>query len=273
MKASVKMKDTTGSAVSSGSGNPTARNAVTTKVDTMDKYEEALQKAKAAYGSGAYDDTTMEFIFPELRESEDERIRRTLVEYFGPEVQLDLVRGVPIQKIRDWLEKQKENPKSADSIPADCVSDAKCENRWHKVQDSLPDNGRLVLAQDCLGNTLLARYDGEGNWEVSVYDNEDYYCRNAITKWCEIPSEKQKEQKPAEIDVKALLTADRLASAEMTGRLKERSEILENPEKYGLCKPAEWSEILGIKAHNLYQRKYRGWDDERILNTPVKTKK
>lgn len=47
-------------------------------------------------------------IFPELAESEDERIRRTLVEYFGPQVQLDFVRGVPIQKIRDWLEKQKE---------------------------------------------------------------------------------------------------------------------------------------------------------------------
>lgn len=49
-------------------------------------------------------------IFPQLRESEseDERIRRTLVEYFGPKVQLDFVRGVPIQKIRDWLEKQKE---------------------------------------------------------------------------------------------------------------------------------------------------------------------
>lgn len=52
----------------------------------------------------------------------------------------------------------------------------------------------------------------------------------------------QKEQKPAEINVKALLAADRLASAEMTGRLKERSEILEDPERYGLKKPAEWSE-------------------------------
>ena len=47
-------------------------------------------------------------LIPELAESEDERIRRTLVEYFGPKVQLDFVRGVPIQKIRDWLEKQKE---------------------------------------------------------------------------------------------------------------------------------------------------------------------
>ena len=31
-----------------------------------------------------------------------------MAEYFGPKVQLDLVRGVPIQKIRDWIEKQKE---------------------------------------------------------------------------------------------------------------------------------------------------------------------
>lgn len=100
---------------------------------------------------------------------------------------------IPAEAFKAGAEWQKENPKTADSIPSDCVSDAKCEDRWLKVGDFLPDNGRLVLAQDCLGNTLLARYDGEGNWEVSVYDNDDYYCRNTITKWCEIPSEKQKE--------------------------------------------------------------------------------
>ena len=88
---------------------------------------------------------------------------------------------------------KKENLKSSDSIPPDCVINAKCEDRWRKVEESLPDNGRLVLAKDSIGNILLARYDGE-NWEVDVYDNEDYYCRNFITKWCEIPFEVQKEQ-------------------------------------------------------------------------------
>ena len=34
------------------------------------------------------------------------------------------------------LEKQKENPKSADSIPSDCVSDAKCEDKSPKHSDS-----------------------------------------------------------------------------------------------------------------------------------------
>jgi len=139
-------------------------------------------------------------------------------------------------KERGKYEKQKENLKSSDSIPSDCTSDVKCEDRWHKVSDSLPDNGRLVLANDCLGNTLLARYDGEGNWEVSVYDNEDYYCRNTITKWCEIPSEKQKEQKP-----KNILTDD---DSLQTAYLKGQTDVLEDPEAYGLQKEQkpEWSE-------------------------------
>ena len=81
-------------------------------MDYEQKYNEALERAKKwerEHPHGYVIKDMMEYIFPELRESEDERIRRTLVEYFGPKVQLDFVRGVPIQKIRDWLEKQKES--------------------------------------------------------------------------------------------------------------------------------------------------------------------
>lgn len=115
--------------------------------------DNALEKARAAYGTGACDDATLEFLFPQLKESEDERIRKEII-------------------------------------------------------------SALKFA-----NTSDGVYDKHIAW-----------------------LEKQKEQRPAEINVKALLAADRLASAEMTGRLKERSEILENPEKYGLQKPTYWSE-------------------------------
>lgn len=133
-------------------------------------------------------------LLPELRESKDEMIRKALVQEFKEKVQksFEWKDGIPNNAVLAWLEKQKENPQSADSIPSNCTSDAKCEDRWHKVTDSLPDNGREVLAKDKLGNTLLARYDGEG-WDVSVYDDEDYRCHNGISKWCEIPSEKQKD--------------------------------------------------------------------------------
>ena len=83
-------------------------------------YDEALERARKAYNAippesrGAR--KIIEDAFPELRESEDEKIRRTLVEYFGPSAQLDLVRGVPIQKIRDWLEKQKEQPRTRQGL-------------------------------------------------------------------------------------------------------------------------------------------------------------
>jgi hypothetical protein len=126
------------------------------------------------------------------------------------------------------IEKQKENPKSSDSIPSDCVSDAKFENRWHEVADSLPDNGREVLAKDKFGNTLLARYDGEG-WDVSVYDDEDYRCHNGISKWREIPSEKQNEQKPDELDGKALL------------HVSNKSYDIGFRDGVESVKPAEWS--------------------------------
>ena len=84
--------------------------------------------------------------------------------------------------------------------------------------------------------------------------------------------EKQKEQKPVEeINIDALLTADRLASAEMTGRLKERNEILKSPDKYGLQQPAEWSEedenmirslILGIDKYAFFA----GIESKKIIN-------
>lgn len=166
-------------------------------MDYDKKYKEALEKARIAYNKITPKNTAvkklLEESFPELAESEDERIRKEIISAlkFAND-------GGVYDKHIAYLEKQeeqKENPKSADSISSDCVSDAKCEDRWHKVEDSLPDNGREVLAKDKLGNTLLARYDGEG-WDVSVYDDEDYRCHNGISKWCEIPFEKPKEQEP-----------------------------------------------------------------------------
>ena len=42
-------------------------------------YQEKLRLAKKALDSGSYDKETIEYIFPELKESEDERIRKSLI--------------------------------------------------------------------------------------------------------------------------------------------------------------------------------------------------
>lgn len=40
----------------------------------MDTYEKKLALAKEALDSGSYDKETIEYIFPELKESEDEKL-------------------------------------------------------------------------------------------------------------------------------------------------------------------------------------------------------
>ena len=176
-------------------------------------YDEALKCFKAfkekyytkdtQFGDVIFDKTgkmqkDFEDIFPELKESEDERIIRLLRELGSLDAAKELYEefNLSYTDVLYWLEKQKENPKSADSIPSDCVSDAKCEDRWHKTANSLPDNGRDVLAKDSLGNYLLASFDG-AQWFVSVYDGEDHPVLHTppILEWCDIPSEKQKDSK------------------------------------------------------------------------------
>lgn len=45
-------------------------------------YKEKLKLAKEALESGSYDKETIEYIFPELAESKDERVRNKLIEFF-----------------------------------------------------------------------------------------------------------------------------------------------------------------------------------------------
>ncbi len=78
-------------------------------------YKEKLRLAKEALDSGSYDKKTIEYLFPELKESEDERIRKSIIKllqrggYMSPEDKT---------KAFAWLEKKGEqtNPYSGVSF-------------------------------------------------------------------------------------------------------------------------------------------------------------
>ena len=71
------------------------------------KYKEALERAKGihSFSSDIAEIKRMEQIFPELKEREDERIRKAQLDYWrsvgGKEWH-----GVPVQEVIAWLEKQ-----------------------------------------------------------------------------------------------------------------------------------------------------------------------
>lgn len=73
-----------------------------------------LRLAKEALDSGSYDRETIEYIFPELAESKDERIRKELINFFKSKEDDGwmVINNISTGSIIDWLEKQgKQKPK------------------------------------------------------------------------------------------------------------------------------------------------------------------
>lgn len=84
-------------------------------------YKEALEKARQFSENPLQEDSSsiVEYIFPELKESEDEKIRKYLLKLADrcPEDSIDFMRGVKKGDIIAWLEKQGEqNPYSGVSF-------------------------------------------------------------------------------------------------------------------------------------------------------------
>ena len=75
--------------------------------DYEQKYKEALERAKKF--EDKYGGDYAGYIFPELAESEDERIRKWLYDYFSTIKEMIWIhRDITCEQILDWLEKQKE---------------------------------------------------------------------------------------------------------------------------------------------------------------------
>lgn len=75
-----------------------------TQEEKAKAYDKALERAKSfqeIYG-GDY----AEYIFPELAESEDERIRRVLTETFKAYDIESSWNGIPVKSILSWLKKE-----------------------------------------------------------------------------------------------------------------------------------------------------------------------
>ena len=70
------------------------------------KYKEALEKARQFSEHPLQEDSSsiVEYIFPELKESEDERIRKALIRFHKSTIDVDGIKG---EDIIAWLEKQK----------------------------------------------------------------------------------------------------------------------------------------------------------------------
>ena len=95
----------------------------------------------------------LESIFPELRESEDERIRKGMIEHFKAKTK-ETWCNMPVKDIIAYFEKQKERK------PAECLKDTLIE--WANF---------VLKCQE----EELAKYDGPSYMKASTMGRIDAY--------------------------------------------------------------------------------------------------
>ncbi len=110
-----------------------------TKEEKLQAYDEALKRVRPLYQQAKMDNnpiaSTYEYLFPELAESKDERIRKTLIGYFEWVKERDCKsewNGLKVDDIRAYLEKQRENIWSEED---DAKVKAMCEEGYLKPSE------------------------------------------------------------------------------------------------------------------------------------------
>lgn len=230
-------------------------------------YNEALKRAKGICNVPDQDDITiarMEYLFPELKESKDEKIRKALVRFHKSTIDVDGIKG---EDILSWLEKQK----SVCEIVERCknswynegkiagqfegiTDDEKYQQGWHDALETWKDM-RLEVYQQASGNRHEPNYSDNSTKMFSLNDIDEIF---------ENISEKQGEQKRAnniedivEIfvhDEKAytnpgafenslgrlLKLFEKLPKQDLLDGLKFYANVVEHDGEY--VKPTEWSE-------------------------------
>lgn len=145
-------------------------------MENKDKYAEALEKARENYKLFATEaeKLLLEDLFPELKENEDEKIRKNLIAHFERIPEHYSVGAFPRNTILAWLEKQK--PYTSEELELNSL--AYLEQLGYTC---IPEKNPAELSDD----------DRMRKWIVAHLDSEDSDKLNDAFAWLE-------KQKPAE---------------------------------------------------------------------------
>ena len=216
-------------------------------MDYEKKYKKALEKARGALNDGTISNNTIAYIqdiFPELKESEDERIRKELLNAFQEADGSLYMVLTPHRResFISWLEKQEVQKE-----------DVYSKEFWGEIRKNLSD----FLQEFC---------------ERGINTNFDKWTKSDCVNWL-LWVEKQCEQKPTDEEIKTLLRteyekgrADAIAEMQNPAWSEEDEEFLRraiNATKDAYPMTAKWLKSLKDRVQPKQE-----WskEDENILN-------
>ena len=149
------------------------------------KYKEALEKAKKEWSNNldnAYKNyrERLEIIFPELKESEDEIIRKSIIEFFESQDDNTTYSLVPKKDILAWLEKQgeQEEPQVYKTEDGEIITYS--ENEGYKVVESKFHEGDWIT--NGIETVQIIGYDIDYGYQVDYKGNLQHRDTDIIEK-------------------------------------------------------------------------------------------
>ena len=165
-------------------------------MDYEKKYKEALSRARqfSEHPLQENSDSIVEYIFPELKESEDEKIRKALIRFHKSTIDIDGIKGADVIA---WLEKQgrRNNDEMLQAISIG-LSDIKEDVGWsdfggtpiEEIQEWLKKQGEQKPQRMISAEAKEAMYDKPA-WSKedeqhidSLLKRLDGLCRNEFER-------------------------------------------------------------------------------------------
>lgn len=144
-------------------------------------YKEKLRLAKEALDSGSYDKETIEYIFPELKESEDEKIRKDIISLVK-ETSVSK-RFYDLKKMLAWLEKQKSVGWSKEDEQG--IADALwCCDKVASIAKNDNEMGKCFYAAQWLKSLTPQSHWKPTDYQIALLEELARNIRNNIRPFC-----------------------------------------------------------------------------------------
>ena len=248
------------------------------RVQIMDyekKYKEAMERAKQG--------RPMDEVFPELVESEDERIRKEIMEYLTITREKDLVAHPERQRWIAYLKKQKLISDSLKAAGIDVRQDGGIERHTIPYLEKQKEQNDVPSRETILGIWELGNF-----WKENPEERDGLTQLQYIQKYWNEKCDYQKEQKPAEqisnIIAKAFENSKTDYSLEEREKASDYSERVlptsitygEDENEYRLHKVIEAAYIAGQQEQKLvddeWLKKYNDKVNEEIGSSSYNVK-
>ena len=182
--------------------------------------------------------SAIELVFPELAESEDERIRKALVIMMKvPRKEIFEAQGITKEQALAYLEKPKEPIDPFDTkLFQDGVKEGRRLEREDIKKEPIPIPDKFSGLKSLMLQYLQSAANRKDDTEIE--SDTDLWGRK-ILDYVWKYSEKQKEQ---EHPCDSAQFEEGFKTGRESGLRDGQKYVLNNLDSYGLCKPAEWSE-------------------------------